>query len=147
MLEITSGVLFHQVNCHGVMGAGIAAALAAKFPGLEPDYQKLCKRHAYAEDELLGKVLAYRVNADLYIANAFGQGGVSRSNRQTNYEAVVEAFERVKRALDRQETQIFNRKLYFPYKMGCGLGGGDWTIYSAIIEAHFPNAIICRHEP
>jgi len=28
--------------------------------------------------------------------------------------------------------------------MGCGLGGGNWDEYRAVIEKHFPNAIIVR---
>jgi len=35
-------------------------------------------------------------------------------------------------------------KVYVPYLMGCGLAGGDWGIYSEIIEFYIPDAIIVR---
>jgi len=146
MLQLTSGILFHQVNCQGVMGAGIARSLADRYPGLEEAYNALCAKHNFKHEELLGKVFLYKITPELHIANVFGQGGVSRNARQTNYEATVEAFERIQNAQQRLNTSVFNRKeFYFPYKMGCGLGGGNWQIYSAIIEAHFPDAIICKH--
>jgi hypothetical protein len=31
-----------------------------------------------------------------------------------------------------------------PFGMGCGLGGGDWSIYSQIIERHLPDALIYK---
>lgn len=145
MLALDKGILFHQVNCQGVMGAGIAAALAAKYPGLEPEYRELCLKYHFRHEDLLGKVFLYTVTPELRIANVFGQGGVSRSSRQTNYDATVEAFERIVKAQERVHSPFNGKDFYFPYKMGCGLGGGNWQIYSAIIEAHFPDAIICRH--
>jgi len=139
MLEIQSGVLFHQVNCIGVMGGGIAYALAKKFPGLEKAYKEFCDDNIeFDTSSLLGKVFVFKVNDDLFIANIFGQDNVSTGSRQTSYDATVMAFELI------QDSAYADMTLYFPYKMGCGLGGGNWNIYSAIIEEHFPNAIICK---
>lgn len=75
----------------------------------------------------------------LYIANVFGQGYISSSYRMTSYDATVRAFE----VLTKNDI-IRSSPPYFPFKMGCGLGGGEWAIYSAIIEYYFPNAIICK---
>ncbi len=39
-------------------------------------------------------------------------------------------------------------RLYFPYGIGCGLAGGDWNMYSAILkvfaESYNMNVIICK---
>ena len=145
ILALKEGIIFHQVNCQGVMGAGIARALADRYPGLEEAYAELCAKHHFRHEELLGKVFLFKVGPNLQIANVFGQGGVSRSSRQTNYESTVEAFERIIRAQQQPHSVFNDKEFYFTYKMGCGLGGGNWTIYSAIIEAHFPDAIVCRH--
>lgn len=146
MTELSSGVLFHQVNCRGVMGGGIAYAFARKWPELEEKYRQLCEEFNCDKTRLLGKVWTYGVNKDLVIANVFGQGDVSRSERMTSYDATVNAFERIQRSVARTPNGMFARlPLYFPFKMGCGLGGGDWAIYSAIIDRYFPNAIICQH--
>lgn len=138
LLTVDRGVLFHQVNCMGVMGGGIARSIAEKWPQVEAAYKAKCDRTSNAE-RLLGRTFLYGIKPDLFIANVFGQNSISRTSRQTNYEATVEAFERL------QESQIIkNLPLYFPKNMGCGLGGGNWKIYSAIIEAYFPHAIICQ---
>lgn len=161
MLALKEGILFHQVNCQGIMGGGIARALALKFPGLEDAYRefisdKLRERGYRVGDEdeygqyvtyiLLGKVFLYRPDPSkpIWIANIFGQDHISSKSRMTSYDATVEAFEHIDRT-----AAVCNWpdvQYYFPYKMGCGLGGGDWEIYSAIIERYFPKAVICKHQ-
>lgn len=140
MLALKEGVLFHQVNCQGVMGGGIAYAFARKWPGLEAAYKRYIKETKIGgkTSSMLGKVFIYRPDPSkqLWIANVFGQNNVSKSSRMTSYDATVEAFELM------GDTNV---QAYFPYKMGCGLGGGNWTIYASIIEAYFPDAIICQH--
>ena len=32
------------------------------------------------------------------------------------------------------ETTVQYKVIYFPYKIGCGLAGGDWTEYKKMIE-------------
>jgi hypothetical protein len=32
--------------------------------------------------------------------------------------------------------------LYVPDLMGCGLAGGDWSVYSSILEAFVPHATV-----
>lgn len=146
MRALDKGVLFHQVNCQGIMGGGIARAFAVKWPKLEPEYRAICEKFDFDENQLLGKVYTYGVDRDLVIANVFGQGDVSRSERMTRYDATCDAFERIIRSQERNKKGLFTRlPLYFPYKMGCGLGGGEWSIYSSIIEHYFPNAIICQY--
>jgi len=149
MLELRSGVLFHQVNCEGFMGGGIARALADKYPSLEEKYRDFCDSTRREGDDrtLLGKVQLVQINYDLSICNVFGQVNTSSSSRQTSYDGTVQAFERIVHARERYTHSTFARlPLYFPYKMGCGLGGGNWNIYSAIIGEFFPDAIICKHE-
>lgn len=144
MLALKEGILFHQVNCEGVMGSGIALALAKKFPGLEEEYQRFCREHAGGKTpNLLGKVFVFQVSPNLYVANVFGQSFAVRRARPTNYEAVATAFENFLAECDRLIPVSW--PYYLPYKMGCGLGGGDWQIYSAIIDRYFPAAIICQH--
>lgn len=136
------------------MGSGLAKALSQKFEGLELGYQiyindclehnhSLCSTMTSVEAKiasLLGRYYLHKVNEDLYVANVFGQGGYSRMYQMTDYSAVNRSLDilkydpLVKKNID---------KVYFPYKMGCGLGGGEWKIYLPIIQRHFPDAIIC----
>lgn len=172
MLRLERGILFHQVNCQGVMGGGIAYALARKFPGLEEAYRGFIETTIEAADKefvdghrtedgdilcesdlrndlLLGKVFVYEAAEKLYIANVFGQGDVSSRYRMTSYDATARALEEAQCFFDeasfKHNPNFDGLPLYFPYTMGCGLGGGNWTIYSSIIEAYFPDAIICKH--
>lgn len=167
MLRLERGVLFHQVNCQGVMGGGIAASLARKFPGLEKAYQDFIENVLRTTDKeiidhyrtehgdilcetdfrtalLLGKVFVYKVTEELYIVNVFGQGDTSSFYRNTSYDATVNAFEEVSRP---KYFYLAHLPFCFPYGMGCGLGGGNWQIYATIIEAYFPHAIICKYTP
>jgi hypothetical protein len=165
MTVLTHGILFHQVNCQGIMGGGIARAFARKFPDLEPAYKTyidlkikgvdpefrmentnedghlICKAD-FSNKVLLGRAFIHPVSPELMIANIFGQGYISTMYRMTNYDAVVTAFESVRKWLD---DHINGLPTYFPYKMGCGLGGGHWRIYSAIIEEFFPEGIVCKY--
>lgn len=145
MLELRSGILFHQVNCQGIMGGGIAKAFSLKFPGLEKAYREFISIEmevAYDETEtfhLLGKCFLFKVRDGLFVANVFGQDNISTIRRQTSYDATVEAFDAI------QDILPAGLPTYFPHKMGCGLGGGDWEIYSAILERYFPDGIICQY--
>lgn len=153
ILTVESGIIFHQVNCQGIMGGGLAKALARKFPKLEKaykDYIQECIGDCPNTDGMLGDVFLYEVPehvgglckvppGTLFIANIFGQDNISRSRRMTSYDATIMAFEDIQK-----RDVIKDRELYFPYQMGCGLGGGNWNIYSAIIAEYFPDAIICQ---
>lgn len=149
MLRLERGVLFHQVNCEGFMGGGIARALADKYRHLEPEYRRFCNdvRRDGEDSSLLGKAQLVVISAELSVCNVFGQVYTSSAERQTSYDGTVKAFEQIAHAREKHVNSTFKRlPLYFPFKMGCGLGGGNWQIYSAIIEAYFPDAIICKHE-
>ena len=67
-------IVCHQVNCRGVMGAGLAKQIRNLFPMLFAEYQNQCARSS--PEELLGKTFYYDVNNHGYnytIANIYGQ--------------------------------------------------------------------------
>ena len=47
-----------------------------------------------------------------------------------NAEARVRFF---RAALEKLRARVGDGSVAFPYKIGCGLGGGDWTVYEALI--------------
>lgn len=157
ILTVESGIIFHQVNCKGIMGGGVALALASKYPGLEQSYQDYIRKitrsntvSAKDSSVLLGHIDYFAVinnqkpNDGLYIINVFGQDDISRSKRMTSYDATVEAFENFLRRPPNFYYNMTKADVYFPYQMGCGLGGGNWKIYASIIDAYFPKATICQ---
>ena len=135
LLAIESGIICHQVNCRGVMGAGLALKLKAKYPICFESYSKYCK----ADQFKLGMVQFCRVNSNLFICNLAGQDGYGGGKRQTDYDALATCL-----------TKLYAKSLelgltpYLPYKLGCGLAGGDWAIVSKLIETHCPNAVIVQ---
>lgn len=121
-------VLVHQANIEGNMGAGIARAIAQKFPDAATE-----DRRAFLDgDATLGNFSACEVNGKL-IVNLYGQSIKRKSSAgiPTDYNAVIAGFEKLSRWLEIISPDF---TIGVPYKMGCALGGGDWGIYSSIIN-------------
>jgi hypothetical protein len=126
------------------MGSGIAKAIRDKWPHVYSEYQRYCS--AMTPQTLLGTAQLTHGAAGIMVANVFGQLHYGRRREiYTDYEAVDKAFARVAHSAKDLMVPV-PYQIYVPYNMGCGLGGGDWTKYSAIIRKHVPNAIVCQLE-
>ena len=127
-------IIAHQVNCRGTMGAGLAKQIKFFFPEAFNAYESLCKQHRYDPDELLGNcqlVMSTKPNDDrVIIANLFAQDRYGRDRRFTDYDA----FRQCMVALNRKAKSIYAKTIALPYKIGCGLAGGDWDKIYNIIE-------------
>ena len=135
LLEIESGIICHQVNCKGVMGAGLAKSLREKYPVCFTSYHRYCKEGKFK----LGMVQFCKVNPVLYICNMAGQDGYGTQSRQTDYEALASCLTKL-----HAKSIELNLTPYLPYKLGCGLAGGDWNVVSKMIEQYCPNAVIVQ---
>jgi hypothetical protein len=125
ILDISQGIIAHQVNCQRVAGAGLAFQIAKKYPEWYKHFKNV--------DPYLGLADLYNVNSKLKIASLYGQDEYGYGKRFTNYHAL-------ELCLEKLHNMIENNVVYFPYKMGCGLGGGEWMIVKQIIEIYFkPN--------
>lgn len=132
---ITTGVIAHQVNCQGVMGAGVARAIAETHPLVLDRYRTHCQ--SSSRSELLGTVLAVEVTEQLVVLNVFGQNTFGRDRQRTDYPATDAAWTLIGDAWP-------DETIHIPYGMGCGLGGGDWPTYVDIVERHHQNVIAVR---
>ena len=128
VLDVSEGIIAHQTNCQGVMGSGVAAAIRERYPKVYFEYAEHCDD--YTEAELLGTVQFVEVNPKLYVANVFGQTTYGTHKRQTSYDATVDAWAELF-----EKAEFLDWPIYIPYLMGCGLGGGNWYIYSCIIQS------------
>ena len=136
--EIERGIICHQVNARGVMGAGLAATIKVKFPRAFKDYKEVYDTGALK----LGSLVISPVSMDnLYIAHIVGQHDFGRGQTFTNYQALHVALNQLKKF---RGTLDKDMPIYFPYRMGSGLGGGSWRIVKDIIEEFHPDAIICQ---
>ena len=123
----TGVVVCHQVNCKGVMGAGLAKQIRQKFPRVYEDYLEKCA--TTPSDRLLGSVqfCFAPCSAGYVIANVFAQNGYGYGRCFTDYDALAKALTRV--------AQMFpDSTIRLPYHMGCGLAGGDWDTVSKISQ-------------
>jgi len=144
ILDIKEGWICHQVNLKGVAGKGLAKQIKDKYPKWYEEYHKDCIELKF----ILGDCSWFDVvknidNIDykqikseyLVICNMFAQEGFGTDKKHTNYYAFAQCLSIIK---DYSE----DIQMYFPYKIGCGLGGGDWKVISEMIETAIPDAII-----
>lgn len=134
-------IICHQVNCIGVMGAGIAAQIKHKWKNVFEQYASICHIPQHSED-LLGDCQIIKVEDPniSYVANLFGQNLVGRNGVMTNYQALEEAMQSVVEFVLQEYPN--GCTVGFPYKIGCGIAGGNWEIVISIIEKVFQNTNI-----
>jgi len=143
ILEVKAGIICQQVNCKGVMGSGLAEQIRSSFPQVYTDYIK-----AFAEGKLiLGNMVLTTIDeiAPLYIANLCGQDRYGRGGVFTDYDALEVGFKKVFNLCEYDlKIRGIRLNVFIPYKIGCGLAGGNWSTVLEIIGRILPKAIICR---
>lgn len=131
-------IIAHGCNAQGVMGSGVAKAIRKAYPKAYADYL-----HKYETDGLkLGDIVwSYTHNKpDLpaeflptrLIANCITQQHYGKDRKvYVNYEAIQTCM----RQIDFINRAWYDsiQKVAMP-KIGAGLGGGDWSVISKIIE-------------
>lgn len=137
--KVQNGLICQQVNCQGVMGAGLAKQLRDKYPQVYEEYKEYIfarKVHYLAGSKMLGLVNPVFIDKDLLILNIFGQDDYGTDKRYTDYGALRKAFEYIESVI----APSYNLPVYIPYGIGCGLAGGDWSIVSMIINDVFADS-------
>lgn len=130
-------VIVHQVNCHGVMGSGVAKAIKEKWPLVYQQYVTICSH--VPPQQLIGKAQPVAVSPDKddfpkFIVNLFGQLNYGRQPnvQYTSISALEDGLQLVY-----DFAKQYNYSVAMPYKIGCGLGGADWDIVYRIILTKF----------
>lgn len=144
LLNVTSGVIAHGVNCQGVMGSGVAKAIREKYPFVYRTYLKKVQKWVEFNNNtsaLLGQVQFCSTAEDcvftgpnVVVANCFTQDFYGTDKRHVNYEAVAHCF----------YTLNLRAKLYGQLnipKIGAGLGGGDWNVIESIIKSEYKDDV------
>jgi hypothetical protein len=140
---IGRGIICHQVNCRGKMGAGLALAIRRAYPQVYDKYMEFYRKRALR----LGEPITVKVHDGLFVANLPAQDMYGRDKRYTNYAALRKCLHTMKKVrqyiLDYYKVML---PIFFPYKMGCSLAGGDWYLVSKTIKSIIPDAVILRKE-
>ena len=136
ILDVTEGIIIHQVNCQNVLGKGIALQLSKKYPIIKHEYHKACDW--YSDKNIFGAAQQVRINDDLIIVNSFIQMfyGNNKNRKYTDENVLIKNINDICK-------NNSNKTVYIPYLIGCGLGNGDWrTIINGIQDND--NLIICK---
>lgn len=136
ILSIEEGIICQQINPH-VMGAGLALAIRRLHPKV---YEEFMYRRA-TDPIGLGEVLFVDVNDKLTVANMCAQHEYGRDHTKV-YTSYI-AFQECLKSIDYHAIRN-TMKVYFPYKIGCGLANGNWDSIIHLIEQSTPYAYICR---
>lgn len=141
ILNAQHGIITHQCNCQLVMGAGLAKQIRAKYPYVYSEYRAM---KGYEPHRRLGLCQIVEVKRkELYVANLFGQWHYRpRGIVHTDYGALAMAFASLRGWHIENCHEDF--PIFVPYKIGCGLAGGNWETVERIISEQIPKAIIVR---
>lgn len=129
ILQADTDVILHQVNCQGIMGAGLALQIRLKYPEVYTRYRDYCAKFPLDSSEMLGQIQCICVGNEplLYIVNLFAQDKLGRGGRFTDYDAL-------RSCLAQANKRFKGKRVAIPFWMSCGLAGGDWHTVSKIIE-------------
>lgn len=137
-------VIGHCVNCHGVMGSGIARQIREEYPNVYQRYVRFVEDvlDEFLEREvILGEVQQVRVNPQdpnsRIVLNCFGQKDFGAHKVQVDYAAIRTCMREISsRFKDGIIPENYKKEVGFPL-IGAGLAGGDWNLIEQIIEEEF----------
>ena len=133
LLDSDCDYICHQVNCQGVMGSGIAKQIRERWPWVFTSYHTYCNRRKSNSESPLGEIWGVSIDHDnrnaQWVVNMFSQDSYGYDgSRFTSYDAFAECLIKMRGRLPK------DKAIGFPKNIGCGLGGGNWKVISALIE-------------
>lgn len=128
ILNVTEGIIVQQVNCKGVMGAGLAKQIRDKWPSVYDSYLDKVYYSPNNED-LLGTAVWNKVDTNLFVASIFGQYDYGHGTKFTIYPALFKGLDYVFGMAEIDQIPV-----YIPKGLGCGLAGGNWDFVEAYIQ-------------
>ncbi len=157
LLQAKEQYIAHQCNCISIHAAGLAAQLFGRHPKAD-DYAKRMKPSARLQVvrckgiDRLGTIKVHAVRNAPYdgVINMMAQyypGPVERayrgkdlaSDRHVAFRQCLEAIAKIPAI----------RSVAFPHRLGCGLAGGDWTAYRAMLDdwaAENPDIVVTVYD-
>lgn len=135
LLDSNANFICHQVNCMGVMGSGVAKQIKDKYPIVFEQYKSLCESRKGCEGDLLGHVQYVAVAENKQVINVFGQLYYGRSSviQYTDMMSLKLALHSIAKSIPTEYS------IAMPYRLGCGLGNGDWGDVMDCIVTSFAN--------
>ena len=140
LLESDCDYICQQVNCMGKMNSGIAKQIREKWPVVYQNYMAKCNfshPSGYIRPELLLGDIQIVGLWDDYNETKFHQSVINMysqlnygydGRRYTSYDAFWNCVNLIKQSVPT------DKKIGFPYNIGCGLGGANWNVILAMID-------------
>jgi O-acetyl-ADP-ribose deacetylase (regulator of RNase III) len=131
--ELEIDIICHQVNCQGKMGSGVAKRIRNAYPIVYTNYMKKCEDEAPSYNlgtiQLVPLYEKYAENGfNPQCCNFFSQFEYGYDGkRYTSYDAFWNCLHLIKQVVPK------GKKIGFPARIGCGLGGANWNIISHMI--------------
>jgi O-acetyl-ADP-ribose deacetylase (regulator of RNase III) len=136
----TEEYIVHQCNCQSTSGAGLAATIIKTFPYADPysnrrPNPKSPSRCLPADESKPGTIQVWRPPEDAPNSPAFiGLYAQYRPGKPSPQDSKTDREGWFRRCLDLLEKVPGLTSLAMPWKIGCGLGGGDWGVYEGMIR-------------
>ena len=140
LLESDCDYICQQVNCQGKMNSGIAKQIREKWPVGYQNYMAKCNfshPSGYIRPELLLGDIQIVGLWDDYNETKFHQSVINMysqlnygydGRRYTSYDAFWNCVNLIKQSVPT------DKKIGFPYNIGCGLGGANWNVILTMID-------------
>jgi len=143
LLQITEGAIVQQCNCLTRRGHGLSAAIAGRFPYADPYKGRSGRGNLTDDPSRPGSVLFMPPDAKgplviclmaqwemgrpgRYKRTPCPDGPDTRENRARWFKECLDSLGRT------DELTV----VYFPHTIGCGLAGGHWPTYRAMIAEY-----------
>lgn len=125
LLTANVDYICHQVNCQGRMASGIAKSIREKWPEV---YKAYMDWHKASGHTIYNNILIVPVGNNQNVINMASQYNYGYDGkRYTSYDAFWECLNCI------AQTCPKGSKIGFPYRIGCGLGGANWSVIETMI--------------
>jgi O-acetyl-ADP-ribose deacetylase (regulator of RNase III) len=122
LLTAQETYIVHQCNCVTTTGKGLAQHIFNQFPDANV-YRNSTQLRKPGNIEIRGKVVA------MYAQNKPGKVSTQETSQQRHIW-----FQQCLQKLGDIMLKEHVTDVAFPYGIGCGLAGGNWSIYSRMIQ-------------
>lgn len=136
--QFNERLLIHGCNAQGAMNSGVAKAIRERFPKAWLAYKHAFEMGQHDENvrklTQLGNYIDAPVSPNRTVINAITQQNYGKDGKKyVSYDAIDQVTKRI--AVD------YDVPTCAMPKIGCGLGGGDWSIVEAIIKNNLTPAM------
>jgi O-acetyl-ADP-ribose deacetylase (regulator of RNase III) len=136
LLDADADYIVQQCNCLSTKPHGLSETIAKKWPEADP-YSVRRKLNGRNMAVISDRAVAGTILVLGKVICAFGQVAMGKPGRFDSVGRPDSAADRLNyfKACLGQIALLKPKSIAFPYKIGCGLAGGDWPTYEAVLQA------------